>query len=201
MKIDRQLQQATETSWVVSYGGKTIPRWRTTAILKIDIATSQWKIIGFSWKFVYSGRFWTGWTSRVQKWKSCIGQTLSSTKHICCLTQVLTYCCPVKFFKVIWNYTDKFRLGICCRPKSFTVAPGWLLAYRALIFNFLLTSTCTRWHFKVMNEQLCTPTVFIVSAMFRLYRPSHWRCRVAPNVNVLIVADWRVDVCGMTSYR
>ena len=27
---------ATETSWVVSYGGKTIPRWRTAAILKID---------------------------------------------------------------------------------------------------------------------------------------------------------------------
>ena len=27
----------TETSWVVSYGGKTIPRWRTAAILKIDI--------------------------------------------------------------------------------------------------------------------------------------------------------------------
>ena len=38
MKFDRQLQPATETSWVVSYGGKTIPRWRTTAILKIDIS-------------------------------------------------------------------------------------------------------------------------------------------------------------------
>jgi len=25
-----------QTSWVVSYGGKTIPRWRTVAILKID---------------------------------------------------------------------------------------------------------------------------------------------------------------------
>ena len=25
-------------SWVVSYGGKTIPRWRTAAILKIDIS-------------------------------------------------------------------------------------------------------------------------------------------------------------------
>jgi len=29
---------ATETSWVVSYGGKIIPRWRTAAILKIDIS-------------------------------------------------------------------------------------------------------------------------------------------------------------------
>jgi len=37
MKFDRQLRPATETSRVVSYGGKTIPRWRTTAILKIDI--------------------------------------------------------------------------------------------------------------------------------------------------------------------
>jgi len=38
MKFDRQLRLATETSWVVSYGGKTIPRWRTAAILKIDIS-------------------------------------------------------------------------------------------------------------------------------------------------------------------
>jgi len=37
MKFDRQLRPATETSWVVSYCGKTIPRWRTAAILKIDI--------------------------------------------------------------------------------------------------------------------------------------------------------------------
>jgi len=38
MKFDRQLQPVTETSWVVSYGGKTIPRWRTAVILKIDIS-------------------------------------------------------------------------------------------------------------------------------------------------------------------
>jgi len=38
MKFDRQLRPATETSWVVLYGGKTIPRWRTTAIFKIDIS-------------------------------------------------------------------------------------------------------------------------------------------------------------------
>jgi len=35
MKFDRP---ATETSWVVSHGGKTIPRWRTDAIFKIDIS-------------------------------------------------------------------------------------------------------------------------------------------------------------------
>jgi len=40
MKFDRQLRPATETSWVVSYGGKTIPRWRTVAIFKIDMVIS-----------------------------------------------------------------------------------------------------------------------------------------------------------------
>jgi len=38
MKFDRQLRPATETLWVVSYGGKTILRWRTAAILKIVIS-------------------------------------------------------------------------------------------------------------------------------------------------------------------
>jgi len=38
MKFDRQLRLATETSWVVSYGGKTIPRWRTAVILNIVIS-------------------------------------------------------------------------------------------------------------------------------------------------------------------
>jgi len=38
MKFHRQLRPATKTSWVVSYVGKTIPRWRTAAILKIDIS-------------------------------------------------------------------------------------------------------------------------------------------------------------------
>jgi len=33
-------------------------------------------------KFVNSSRFWTGWTSRDQNWKSCIGQTPSSTELI-----------------------------------------------------------------------------------------------------------------------
>ena len=37
-KFDRQLRPATETSWVVSYGSKTIPRWRMAAMLKTDIS-------------------------------------------------------------------------------------------------------------------------------------------------------------------
>ena len=39
MKFDRQLRPATDTSYVVSYDGKTISRWRTAAILKIDISS------------------------------------------------------------------------------------------------------------------------------------------------------------------
>jgi len=86
MKFDRQLRPTTETSWVISYGGKTIPRWRTAAILKIDISAylSEKSYIGFSWNFVHSSRFWTGLTSRDQKWKSWIGQTPSSTERISC---------------------------------------------------------------------------------------------------------------------
>jgi len=39
MKFDnKQLRLATETSWVVSYDGKTIPRWWTAGIFKIDIS-------------------------------------------------------------------------------------------------------------------------------------------------------------------
>jgi len=37
IKFDKQLRPATETLWVISYGGKTIPRWRMAAILKIVI--------------------------------------------------------------------------------------------------------------------------------------------------------------------
>jgi len=39
MKFDRQLRPATETSWVVSHGGKTILRRRTAAILKIVVSS------------------------------------------------------------------------------------------------------------------------------------------------------------------
>jgi len=39
MKFDRQLRPATDfVGGLVWYGGKTIPRWRTAAILKIDIS-------------------------------------------------------------------------------------------------------------------------------------------------------------------
>ena len=100
MKFDRQLQPATETLWVVSYGGK---KFQVDSKMKNNIyshalhiysaylvpvanhiAISQWKIIQFSCNFVHSSRFLIEWTSRDQKWKSCIGQTPSSTEHISC---------------------------------------------------------------------------------------------------------------------
>jgi len=56
----------TGTSWVVSYGGKTIPRWRTAAIFKIDISP-------------YLSEKSSDFRDVIKKWKSCIGQTPSST--------------------------------------------------------------------------------------------------------------------------
>jgi len=40
--------------------------------------------IRFRWNCVHSSRFWTGWTPRDQKWKSCVGQTPSSTERVSC---------------------------------------------------------------------------------------------------------------------
>ena len=89
MKFDRQLRQ--QTSWVVSYGGTTIPRWLTPAILKIVISPlSDLRIIRFWWNFVHSSRFWTAWMSRYQKRKSCTGQTTSSTERISCFPELLS---------------------------------------------------------------------------------------------------------------
>jgi len=87
MKFDRQLRPATETSWVVSYNGKTIPRWQTAAILKIDISpylSEKSSDLDEILCTLHNSRFWTGWTSRDQKWNSCIGQTPSSTERISC---------------------------------------------------------------------------------------------------------------------
>jgi len=61
----------TGTSWVVSYGGKTFPRWRTAAILKINISP---------YLSIKSSDF----VDVIKKWKSCIGQTQSSTERISC---------------------------------------------------------------------------------------------------------------------
>ena len=86
------------------------------------IAIFQWKIIGFWWNFVHSSRFWTGWTSRDQKWKSCIGQTPSSTECISCyliqffVIMIVTWCCSsVKDFRICFHV---FRFYAMCRLCS-----------------------------------------------------------------------------------
>ena len=88
MKFDRQLRPATETSWVVSYGGKTIPRWRTAAILKIVISLGLYRHISvknhpISMTFCTQQQIldWMNVTWSKMK-KSCIGQTPSSTERI-----------------------------------------------------------------------------------------------------------------------
>ena len=53
MKFDRQQQPATEISWVVSLV-KTIPRWRTAAVLKIDISPYLSKISSDSHEMLYT---------------------------------------------------------------------------------------------------------------------------------------------------
>ena len=73
-------------------------------------------IIRFLWNF-YSSRFWTGWTSSDQKWKSCIGQTPSSTERIsCCLGYLVVHCSCVWRWKVFWTRNE------LCRTRSLSNA-------------------------------------------------------------------------------
>jgi len=89
MKFDRQLQPATETSY---FGKKNNSKMADGRHFENRyIAISHWKIIRFLWNFVHCSRFWTGWTSRDQKWKSCIGQTPSSTERSSCLFLVFCF--------------------------------------------------------------------------------------------------------------
>jgi len=68
---------------VVSYGGKTIPRWRTAAILKIDISPYLSEKSSDFYEILYSAADFE-LDEHNQKWKSCIGQTPSSKEHISC---------------------------------------------------------------------------------------------------------------------
>jgi len=77
MKFDRQLRPATETSWVVSYGGKAIPRWRMAAILKINISPYLREKSSDFHEILYTAADVELDERHVNKMKkSCIGQTL-----------------------------------------------------------------------------------------------------------------------------
>jgi len=81
IKFDRQLRPATVTSWMVSYGGKTILRWRTAAILKIDI--SPYLSEKYFDEILYAAAdFELDERHLIKNKKSCIGQTPSSTERI-----------------------------------------------------------------------------------------------------------------------
>jgi len=87
MKFDRQLRPATDTSWVVLYGGKTIPRWRTAAILKIDISPYRSEKASDFHEIVYTAAYFEldeRHVALVPNEKKLIGQTQSSTERISC---------------------------------------------------------------------------------------------------------------------
>ena len=85
MKFDRQLRPATETSWVVSYGGKTIPRWRTAAILKIVISPYlSEKSSDFHENLYTTADFELGERHVIKNEKVALDKTPSSTERISC---------------------------------------------------------------------------------------------------------------------
>jgi len=87
IKFDKQLRPATETSWVVSYGGKTIPRWRTAAILKIDISPNLSEKSSDFHEILYTAADFEPDERHVIKNEkvALVEQTLSSTERISCL--------------------------------------------------------------------------------------------------------------------
>jgi len=56
------------------------------------------------WSFVHSRIFWTAWTSRDQKWNSCIGQTPSSTE---CISSFIENAINARFLCVCFTYIHK----------------------------------------------------------------------------------------------
>ena len=114
MKFDRQLRPATETSWLVSYGGKTIPRWRTAAILKIVISPYlSEKSPDFDEILYTAADFELDERHVIKKWKSCIGQTPSSTERISCSIITLTSNLPVCTFRfcfVVFGVTSRLAV-------------------------------------------------------------------------------------------
>jgi len=78
MIFDRQLRPATETWWVVSYSGKTIPRWRTAAILKIVISPYLREKSSDFGKILYTAAdVELDERHMIKNEKKCIGQTSS----------------------------------------------------------------------------------------------------------------------------
>ena len=84
MKFDRQLWPAAKTSWVSRMVVKQFQDGGRLPFLKSIYRHISVKNHPIFIKFCTQQQIWTGWTSRNQKWKSCIGQTPSSTERIYC---------------------------------------------------------------------------------------------------------------------
>jgi len=115
-----------EQTWQVE---ATLQSWHLHIYWRYIYLISQRKIIRFRWNFAHSSRFWTGWTSRDQKWKSCIGQTLvrgsnnnkyvlSNSESVQCnififdhvtFIQFKICCCVHNFMKIGWFFTEIWR--------------------------------------------------------------------------------------------
>jgi len=111
----------TGTSWVVSYGDKTIPRWRTAAILKIDISP---------YLSVKSSH------DVIKKWKSCIGQTPSSTERISCSKTITTLLPSAKCTRPLFQG----RTGCGGRPSGWhdiVTCQRLVLVYVCSCFKFM----------------------------------------------------------------
>jgi len=93
---------------------------------------------------VFSGRrqMWPNneWTSRDQKWKSCIGQTPSSTERISCFILFLFFCSFGIFYVCVCNI---FALSAYCLPLCVILFMG-LAAWSKLIFDFIWFGYSTR---------------------------------------------------------
>jgi len=74
-----------QTSWLVSYGGKTIRRWRMAAIFKIYISLYLGEKSSDFHAILYTAAdFELDERHVIKNEKSCIGQTPSSTERISC---------------------------------------------------------------------------------------------------------------------
>jgi len=73
---------------VVSYRGKTVPRWRTAAILKIVILPYLCEKSSDFDEILYTAADFELDERHVIKNASCIGQTASSTERISCHIQI-----------------------------------------------------------------------------------------------------------------
>jgi len=80
--------------WIITFRGTKSPKppfWGLNRhfkpnMRKIQIVTSSDLCMRLTWNLtiLHSRSFCSGWTSHDQKWKSCIGQTQSSTERISC---------------------------------------------------------------------------------------------------------------------